>query len=65
VLPVHLTHTLLASLISARRPTVTRALSALTDQGRMSRRADGVLVLHGEPPTRFAPSVRSPRGPLP
>jgi CRP/FNR family transcriptional regulator, cyclic AMP receptor protein len=65
VLPVHLTHTLLASLISARRPTVTRALTALTDQGRLSRRSDGVLVLHGEPPTRFTPSVRSRRPPSP
>ncbi len=59
VLPVHLTHTLLASLISARRPTVTRALSALTDEGRLSRRGDGVLVLHGAPPATFAPGGRA------
>ena len=53
LVPVHLTHQLLASLISAQRPTVTSALAALTEQGRLSRRPDGLIVLHGEPPTEF------------
>ncbi len=53
VVPVHLTHQVLASLISAQRPTVTSALAALTEQGRLSRRPDGLIVLHGEPPTEF------------
>jgi CRP/FNR family cyclic AMP-dependent transcriptional regulator len=53
VVPVHLTHQLLASLISAQRPTVTSALAALTEQGRLSRRPDGLIVLHGDPPTEF------------
>ena len=61
VVPVHLTHQVLASLISAQRPTVTSALAALTAQGRLSRRADGLIVLHGEPPTEF----RHLRGTLP
>jgi CRP-like cAMP-binding protein len=50
VLPLDLTHRLLASLVGARRPTVTTALKELTTQGRLSRREDGTWVLHGEPP---------------
>jgi CRP/FNR family transcriptional regulator, cyclic AMP receptor protein len=52
-LPVHLTHELLGSLVSAQRPTVTRALGQLLDDGRVSRRDDGLLALHGEPPAQF------------
>ena len=54
VIPVRLTHQLLASLISAQRPTVTRALGHLTDDGLVSRRDDGLLVVHGEPPRQFS-----------
>jgi CRP/FNR family cyclic AMP-dependent transcriptional regulator len=53
VVPVHLTHQLLASLISAQRPTVTSALASLTERGLISRNGDGLVVLHGEPPTEF------------
>jgi CRP/FNR family transcriptional regulator, cyclic AMP receptor protein len=53
LVPVHLTHQLLACLISAQRPTVTSALAVLAQQGRISRRPDGLIVLHGEPPTEF------------
>jgi CRP/FNR family transcriptional regulator, cyclic AMP receptor protein len=53
VVPVHLTHQLLASLISAQRPTVTSALANLTERGLISRSADGRVVLHGDPPTEF------------
>lgn len=53
VVPVHLTHQLVASLISAQRPTVTSALASLTERGAISRRPDGLIVLHGEPPTEF------------
>ena len=53
VLPVHLTHELLGSLISAQRATVTRALGHLAEDGRVTRRADGLLVVHGEPPAQF------------
>ena len=53
VLPVHLPHHLLASLAAARRPTVTRALGQLTEQNLVSRRSDGLLVLHGAPPNQF------------
>jgi hypothetical protein len=50
VLPLGLTHRLLASLVGARRPTVTTALKHLTEQQRVSRRRDGSWVLHGERP---------------
>jgi CRP/FNR family transcriptional regulator, cyclic AMP receptor protein len=53
VVPVHLTHQLLAALISAQRPTVTSALASLTARGLISRRRDGLIVLHGERPSEF------------
>src|SRR3954451_1881391 len=53
VLPVHLTHELLGSLVSAQRPTVTRALGHLCDDGRVARRDDGLLAVRGEPPAQF------------
>jgi hypothetical protein len=53
VVPVHLTHQLLASLVSAQRPTVTSALATLTERGAISRNDAGLIVLHGEPPTEF------------
>jgi len=58
VIPVHLTHQLLASLISAQRPTVTSALAQLTERGLISRTEDGRFVMHGGPPTEFR-SLRS------
>jgi CRP/FNR family transcriptional regulator, cyclic AMP receptor protein len=51
--PVHLTHQLLASLISAQRPTVTSALADLTERGLIRRNGDGLIVLTGSPPTEF------------
>jgi CRP/FNR family cyclic AMP-dependent transcriptional regulator len=54
-LPVHLTHELIGSLISAQRPTVTRAIGHLLDDGRLSRRSDGLLELHGDPPAQLRP----------
>src|SRR3954454_8411267 len=53
VLPMHLTPELLGSLISAQRATVTRALGRLSDDDSVSRRSDGLLVVHGEPPAQF------------
>ena len=53
VLPVHLTHELLGSLVSAQRATVTRALGRLADEGSVVRRDDGLLVVRGEPPAQF------------
>ena len=45
VLPLPLTHDLLAHLASMRRPTATAALHRLMDRGRLDRRADGCWVL--------------------
>src|SRR4051794_21764616 len=59
VIPVHLTHQLLASLISAQRPTVTSALAQLTERGLISRTDNGRFVMHGGPPTEFR-SLRAP-----
>ena len=53
VLPVHMTHELLGSLISAQRATVTRALGRLAEDGSVVRRDDGLLLLRGEPPAQF------------
>jgi hypothetical protein len=49
LLPVRLTHTVLADLVAARRPTVTSALSDLTRRGLVRFVEDGWL-LAGEPP---------------
>jgi CRP/FNR family cyclic AMP-dependent transcriptional regulator len=47
--PVRLTHSVLADLVAARRPTVTSALSDLTRRGLIRFVDDGWLLL-GEPP---------------
>jgi hypothetical protein len=48
--PLPLTHQTLGWLVGARRPSVTTALGALVQQGRLSRRSGPGWVLHGEPP---------------
>ena len=49
LLPLSLTHSVLADLVAARRPTVTSALSELAGQGLVSAR-DGGWLLRGERP---------------
>ncbi len=49
VLPLHLTHSVLADLVAARRPTVTSALSDLARQELVEPQNRGWL-LRGEPP---------------
>lgn len=49
VLPLHLTHSVLADLVAARRPTVTTSLSDLSRQGLVVARG-GSWLLSGEPP---------------
>jgi CRP/FNR family transcriptional regulator, cyclic AMP receptor protein len=46
--PLPLTHRILATLVGARRPSVTTALTGLTRAGLVERDADGWL-LHGDP----------------
>lgn len=50
VVPLPLTHQTLAALVGAQRPSVTTALGGLADAGRITRRADGAWLLHGEAP---------------
>jgi CRP-like cAMP-binding protein len=54
VLPLPLTHRLLAALVGARRPTVTTALKELSRQGLVSRRDDGTWMLSGTAPPELA-----------
>lgn len=49
VLPLRLTHAVLADLVAARRPTVTTALTQLARQGAVQAVGTGWL-LSGEPP---------------
>ena len=51
--PLKLTHSLLADLVAARRPTVTSALSDLSRRGVLRQSGDGWLLL-GEPPKAVA-----------
>ncbi len=53
---VHLpvTHSVFASVVGARRPSVTTALGRLQDKGLIERRGSGSWLLHGSPPEDFA-----------
>jgi CRP/FNR family transcriptional regulator, cyclic AMP receptor protein len=61
-LPLPLTHRTLATLVGARRPSVTTALSGLAREGLVERTPDGWL-LHGDPadilPRRLYPDARA------
>ena len=59
MVPLRLTHTVLADLVAARRPTVTSALSDLSRRGLVRAVTDGWL-LSGPPPARGINPV-SPR----
>lgn len=50
LVPIALTHELLARLTCLRRPTVSRAAGELTRAGELSRSPAGGWLLHGEPP---------------
>ena len=54
VLPVPLSHELLAQLVGARRPSVSRALKELERAEAIARRPDGSWVLRGQPPVESA-----------
>ena len=51
-LPV--THSVLASVVGARRPSVTTALGRLQEQGLIERLPDGAWLLQGSPPEDYA-----------
>lgn len=50
VVPVPLSHRVLAQLVSAQRESTTRALGRLARDRLVSRRDDGAWLLHGDPP---------------
>jgi CRP/FNR family cyclic AMP-dependent transcriptional regulator len=49
-IPFRLTHEMLGTVVSAKRPSVSTAMSALEQQGRISHDESRCLILHGEPP---------------
>jgi CRP/FNR family transcriptional regulator len=53
VVPLPLGHQRLADIVGAHRPSVTKAMGALADAGKVSRRDGGDWVLHGEPPDKL------------
>jgi hypothetical protein len=52
LVPLRLTHSLLAALVLGRRPSVSTALTELAQRGLVTRVEDG-WMLHGEPPTEL------------
>jgi len=62
LVPLPLTHRILGRLVGARRPTVSTALSELTERGDLMRRQDGTWLLRGDPPTADT-LARAPRNP--
>ena len=53
VLPVRLTHGLLARVVGARRPSVSTALGRLQERGLVDRIENGHWLLLGEPPSEL------------
>jgi hypothetical protein len=53
LVPLPLGHQRLAEIVGAHRPSVTKALGALADDGKVSRRDDGDWMLHGGPPEKL------------
>jgi CRP/FNR family transcriptional regulator, cyclic AMP receptor protein len=65
VVPLPLPHRIIASMVGARRPTISTAIARLVADGTVERRADGTWLLRDEPvglPTaetsRFVPLRR-------
>jgi CRP/FNR family transcriptional regulator, cyclic AMP receptor protein len=52
LLPIKLTHAVMAGLVGCRRPTITTALAELAEQGSVLR-VDGGWLLTGEPPAEL------------
>lgn len=53
LVPIRVTHQLLAGVVGAQRPSVTTALGELRRAGLIERLPDGTWLLHGEPPHEF------------
>jgi CRP-like cAMP-binding protein len=54
--PVPLTHQLLGEITCLQRPTVSSAVSRLTESGAISRAPEGDWLLHGDPPAQEEPA---------
>jgi hypothetical protein len=50
VLPLELSHRLLAEIVGARRPTVSTAIAGLEREGKLLRRDDATWLLTGDAP---------------
>jgi hypothetical protein len=50
VLPLRMTHSMLARIVGARRPSVSTALGKLAERGLLERGAGGEWILLGSPP---------------
>ena len=50
LVPIRITHQLLAGVVGAQRPSVTTALGQLRRSGAVERLPDGTWLLHGDPP---------------
>jgi CRP/FNR family cyclic AMP-dependent transcriptional regulator len=62
VLPLPLTHALLAKVVGAQRPTVSTAIADMQREGFLSRGEGRAWVLHGDPPDKLAELRGSPTG---
>jgi CRP-like cAMP-binding protein len=65
IVPMPLTHSWLARLVGAQRPSVTTALKQLTDQNALERLGDGGWLLKGDPPPDLAAGNGDRDGRLP
>jgi CRP-like cAMP-binding protein len=54
VIPLRLTNEILASIVGARRPSVSTAMNVLARRRALSRGKDGSWILYGDPPNRLA-----------
>jgi CRP/FNR family cyclic AMP-dependent transcriptional regulator len=66
LVPLPITHAVLAALVGARRPTVTRALGDLADRGLLTREGANGWVVRGAPPqdARRLPAAVLHTGPV-
>lgn len=61
LLPIPLSHAMLADLVSAQRPPVSRAMKELERHGLLSPASHAGWYLHGRPPAAAAAGVRPQR----
>jgi len=62
VIPLPLTHALLAKVVGAQRPTVSTAIADMQREGLVSRREDRTWVLYGEAPEKLDELRSAPIG---